>query len=277
MADSDDDSSLSDASSTVYRLNNDYEEVSSTEEDSVVEVVSTNSKRRNGEHQNLNDLLDEQSLLAEKIRTLVTNQEVTVDDSRTKRVRGNSLSQVFQGSSSTKRPRPSLQILPTTSAGPSDDFELPSIPDTLILRCQDLETTVHLADLLPQNRGLDQSIYFRHSSTEQQREEITSIAQWIRAFGVFAAYRTSSHPQYAVPMWSYVDIVTGMAERDDPWMLYDVNFRMFAAQYARTKVHDLSIWCRVHEKSLQDTKPRLPVASRLGYFTKSNKSANLKV
>ncbi|GAV06659.1 hypothetical protein RvY_16612-2 [Ramazzottius varieornatus] len=141
-----------------------------------------------------------------------------------------------------------------------DAVELPTLTTDFASRCKDLEEHVRLGDLLPYNRDLDQSVQYRRSSSDNPGEEIKNIVEWTRAFIVFAAYRQSENPQFCLPFLNYIDLITSMDERDEPWLVYDENYR----RYANFKPLDTASRCRVHERSYQNAKPRLSVSARLG-------------
>ncbi|OWA52369.1 hypothetical protein BV898_16824 [Hypsibius exemplaris] len=142
--------------------------------------------------------------------------------------------------------------------------ELPSVSDKLIDKLSDISAYIDFSDLLPTNRELDQSLHSRKSD-EIKRDQITSFLSWSRSFHVFAAYRSHYHPDLALPLWNYFDLIAQMAERDPitQWLTYDAKFRMYASR----NIHDPNVWSSRHEKSYQETTPKLPVSMRLGQPT----------
>ena len=247
---------------THFRLPSIEDISSDAESNSSVIVQASHRKRTRHEDipSDLNQLLDQQVQLTSRIKALTSEMQTQPSTSA---FRAPSVSHLYQGTAPTFN---SLTVTPAHSARSFiTRVELPAITSELATRCKSLVKHVHLPDLLPYNRDIDQSVH-HHSSVDSSRVQITNIVEWVRAFVVFAAHRTAEHPQLTLPLWNYVDLITSMSERDEPWITYDEKFR----QYAVYHPDDPSIWCHIHDKSYQDAKPRLHVTARLGFPSASS-------
>ena len=255
------DDAVSEASSfpagTLFNLPSIEDDSSDADSDSPVIVQPSHRKRTRHEDipSDLNQLLDQQVQLTSRIKALTSDMQTQPSTSA---FRAPSVSHLYQGTAPTFN---SLTVTPARSARSFiTRVELPAITSDLAKRCKSLDKHVYLPDLLPYNLDIDQSVH-HHPSANTPRAQINNVVEWVRAFVVFAAYRTSEHPNLTLPMWNYVDLITGMSERNEPWLAYDEKFRQYAVHHPE----DPSIWCRVHDKSFLDAKPRLPVFARLGY------------
>ena len=187
------DDAVSEASSfppaTRFRLPSIEDISSDAESDSPVIVQSSQRKRTRHEDipSDLNQLLDQQIQLASRIKALTSDMQTQPSTSA---FRAPSVSHLYQGTAPTSN---SLTVPPAHSARSFiTRVELPTITSELAKRCKSLDKHVHLPDLLPYNLDIDQSVH-HHPSANTSRVQITNVVEWVRAFVVFAAYRTSEY------------------------------------------------------------------------------------
>ncbi|OWA53441.1 hypothetical protein BV898_17869 [Hypsibius exemplaris] len=110
---------------------------------------------------------------------------------------------------------------------------LPPVSEKLRKKLTDQSAFIDLADLLPANRELYQSVFTRKSGeNDPRRKTISTYLRWSRAYYVFASHRSAYFPALWQPLWDYMDIISVMAERVPSFqqcVVYDTKFRMFAS------------------------------------------------
>ena len=109
---------------------------------------------------------------------------------------------------------------------------LPAIPAPLVKKiCEG--SFVDLGDLLPEalQWAFDRSTDEKPEKDRRKRFPIESIADWVMAFATFMAVRVVPVPELAVPLATYLAIITRLA-REVPglaWQRYDRMFRQAVA------------------------------------------------
>ena len=109
---------------------------------------------------------------------------------------------------------------------------LPAIPASLVKKISE-GAFVDLGDLLPEalQWAFDRSTEEKSDKEKRKRFPIETIADWVMAFATFAAVRVQLAPELAVPLTTYLAIITRLA-REVPglaWQRYDRMFRQSAA------------------------------------------------